>query len=166
MLIWEVCTLTGTFPYVLHNVWTHVLWVLVVVTLCSTWLQTPISKIWTYPIGSYLLIPSSETHSWVLHVGMQSMSPLVFYVSALCFVSWFCFTSHFHPPCSIPVPEPLTLIYAWFSLPWHVLLWYIYVPNLMYVLQSEINIDCPSNSLSEPPNSHLILTLNVWWHST
>ena len=30
-----------------------------------------------------------------------------------------------------------------------------YVPNLMYVPQSEINIDCPSNSLSKLPNSHL-----------
>ena len=50
-------------------------------------------------------------------------------------------------------------------------LWYLYVPILMYVPQSEINIDCPSNSPSEPPNPRLSLaqnsrTVDVWWCST
>ena len=50
-------------------------------------------------------------------------------------------------------------------------LWYLYVPILMYVPQSEIDIDCPSNSPSEPPNPRLSLaqnsrTVDVWWRST
>ena len=50
-------------------------------------------------------------------------------------------------------------------------LWYLYVPILMYVPQSEIDIECPSNSPSEPPNPRLSLaqnsrTVDVWWRST
>ena len=75
------------------------------------------------------------------------------YVS--CFQSSFCFMFPFLFAISIPfyfrTPNPdrdicpilITLICS---------LWYLYVPILMYVPQSEIDIDCPSNSLSEPPN--------------
>ena len=96
--------------------------------------------------------------------------------SVSCFRSLFCFMFLFLFTFSIPFyfrspspnpnpdicPSLVTLICS---------LWYLYVPILMYVPQSEINIDCPSNSPSEPPNPRLPLTRNlrtvdIWWCST
>ena len=94
--------------------------------------------------------------------------------SISCFQSSFCFMFPFLFAFSVPFyirspspnPDPdicpilVTLICS---------LWYLYVPILMYVPQSEIDIDCPLNSPSEPPNPRLPLTQNsvdVWWRST
>ena len=78
-------------------------------------------------------------------------SPCISYIwTLLC--SCFRSTLHFRSPCSISDPQTLTLICARSSLPWYVLFQYKYVPNFMYVPQSEIDIDCPLNSSSEPPN--------------
>ena len=101
-------------------------------------------------------IPSIPFHpsSWLFCLLIHSWIPFLFafHVSKLCFVSCFHFTSHLRPPCSISVPWTPTLIYAQFLLPWHDSLQYLYIPNLMYVPQSEIDIYYPSNSSSKPPN--------------
>ena len=94
------------------------------------------------------------------HPSPNSIPP-TFHVSDLRFVSCFCSYLHFLF-CSIfdprtPNPDPdicpilITLICS---------LWYLYVPILMYVPQSEINIDCPLNSLSKPLNPRLPLAQN------
>ena len=96
--------------------------------------------------------------------------------SVSCFRSSFCFMFPFLFAFSVPFyfrspspnPDPdicpilVTLICS---------LWYLYIPILMYVPQSEIDIDCPSNSPSKPPNPRLPLaqnsrTVDVWWRST
>ena len=103
-------------------------------------------------------VPPFYLSSCLLRLLIQSPSiPPPPHIS--CFWTSLCFTFPFYfafsPPCSIFVPPTPTLIYAWFSLPWHNPLRYLYVLNLMYVPQSEI--DCPSNSSSEPLNLHLPL---------
>ena len=91
------------------------------------------------------------------HLSPNSVSP---YVSCfrflLCFMFPFLFAfsvlSYFRSPSPNPDPDicpiHITLLCS---------LWYLYVPILMYAPQSEINIDCPSNSPSEPPNPRLSL---------
>ena len=92
------------------------------------------------------------------HPSPNSVSP---YVScfrfSLCFMFPFLFAfsvlSYFRSPSPNPDPDicliHITLLCS---------LWYLYVPILMYAPQSEIDIDCPSNSPSEPPNPCLSLT--------
>ena len=118
------------------------------------------------------VICSVRHHDYSVHPSVPDFrSP---YVS--CFRSSFCFMFPFLLAFSVPFyfqspslnPDPdicpilVTLTCS---------LWYLYVPILMYVPQSEIDIDCPSNSPSEPPNLRLSLarnsrTVGVWWHST
>ena len=99
------------------------------------------------------------------HLFPNSISPTAFHVSDLHFVSCFCFYSHLHFLFYFRSPN-LTLMYARLLLPWHDSLRYLYVPNLMYVPQSEINIDCPSNSSSEPPkfeDSRRLMAQHISW---
>ena len=105
------------------------------------------------------------------HLSPNSIPPLRFMFWYLfCFMFLFLFASSFlfYFQYLSPNPDPdicpilLTLICS---------LWYLYIPNLMYVPQSEINIDCPSNSSSEPPNPCLSFvwnsrTVDMWWRST
>ena len=99
------------------------------------------------------LIRSVRHPDYPVHPSVPEFCSPTFHVSDLRFVSCFCSYSHF-PFCSIfeprtPNPDPdicpilVILICS---------LWYLYVLILMYVPQSEIDIDCPSNSLSKPPN--------------
>ena len=133
---------------------------------CRTSASPVICSIRHHDYSVYSSFPKSCSSSRFMFLNFA-----LFHVSELRFVSCFRFTSHFCPPCSISVPQTPTLIYAWFLLPWHDSLQYLYVPNLMYVPQSEIDIDCPSNSSSKPPNPRLSLvwnsrTVDVWWRST
>ena len=118
------------------------------------------------------VIRSVRHHDYSVHPSIPDFrSP---YVS--CFRSSFCFMFPFLFAFSVPFyfqspslkPDPdicpilVTLTCS---------LRYLYVPILMYVPQSEIDIDCPLNSLSEPPNPRLPLaqnlrTVDVWWRIT
>ena len=118
------------------------------------------------------LIRSVRHPDYPVHPSIPEFRSPTFHVSDLRFVSCFRSYSHF-PFCSIfeprtPNPDPVicpilfTLLCS---------LWYLYVRILMYVPQSEIDIDCPSNSPSEPPSPRLSLarnprTVDVWWRST
>ena len=105
------------------------------------------------------------------HPSPNSVPP---YVS--CFRSSFCFMFpflfaffilfYFRSPSPNPDPDICPILVTLICS-----LWYLYVPILMYVPQSEIDIDCPSNSPSEPLNPRLSLarnsrTVDVWWCST
>ena len=93
--------------------------------------------LWVFSKFRLSVHPSSWLFRLLIHP--QIPSPFTFHVSELRFVSCFHFTSHFHSPCSISVPQTLTLVYARFPLPWHDSLQYLYIPNLIYVSQSEIH---------------------------
>ena len=134
-----------------HHMWAEGL---VCYTLSRSW-DSPSSVTILWAVGL------RRVHSSVLSVIMiipfthpsPNSVPPPFHVSDLRFVSCFRsysqipFRSIFNPRTPNPDPDIcpflVTLICS---------LWYLYVPILMYVPQSEIDIDCPSNSLSEPPN--------------
>ena len=114
------------------------------------------------------VIRSVRHHDYSIHPSIPDFrSP---YIS--CFRSLFCFMFPFFLAFSVPFyfrslsPKPIPdicpiLVTLTCSLS------YLYVPILMYVPQSEIDIDCPSNSPSEPPSPRLPLaqnlrTVDVW----
>ena len=111
--------------------------------------------------ASPLIIRSVRHHDYSVHSSVPEFRSPTFHVSDLRFVSCFRSYSHF-PFCSIseprtPNPDPVICPILFTLL---CPLGYLYVPILMYDPQSEIDIDCPSNSPSEPPNPRLSLARN------
>ena len=96
----------------------------------------------------YSILPIPSLNSVPPHVSCFRSS------SCFMFLFLFAFSVLFYFRSLSPNPDPdifpilVTLLCS---------LWYLYVLILMYVPQSEIDIDCPSNSPSEPPNPRLPL---------
>ena len=118
------------------------------------------------------LIHSACHHDYSVHPSVPEFRfPYVScFRSSFCFMFPFLFTFsvlfYFQSPSPNPDPDICPILVTLICS-----LWYLYVPIPMYAPQSEIDIDCPSNSPSKPPNPRLSLarnsrTVDVWWRST
>ena len=115
--------------------------------------KSSVTMLWV--VGLWWVLLFHPFHSVCHHVYLV-YSSIPEFRSPLCFM--FPNFALFHVSVLLRIFVPLvlfsdpwtpTLIYAQFSLPWYALFRYIYILNFMYVPQSEIDIDCPSNSSSE-----------------